>query len=181
VLRQSEGVPLNKSTIVSVVVPVFQEERTIRGLLVSLNAQSFSGFEVVCVDNGSRDASMRIISEVACEVDYPLYLLTEPMPGPGYARQKGAEFVTQRAYSRDGLETNHLIVTTDADCLPPPSWLDDIYSSFEMEDWGIAGGAHQGPKEMDDLIEAATKIPLFFQTVADINRQLSMMRSEEHV
>ena len=50
---------------VSIVVPVYEVEKYIRKCIESIQAQTFSDFELILVDDGSKDASGRICDEYA--------------------------------------------------------------------------------------------------------------------
>ena len=52
---------------VSVIVPVYNVEDYIRGMLESVQRQSFEDFEVVIVNDGSTDGSQAIIDEFCRE------------------------------------------------------------------------------------------------------------------
>lgn len=72
----------------SVVVPVYNGERYLLGCLASVNAQTFSDFELIVVDDGSTDESGRIADEYA--VGYPnVLVLHGPNQGPLLARRRG--------------------------------------------------------------------------------------------
>lgn len=53
------------SSLVSVIVPARNEERNIRRCVTSLLEQNYSNFEVIVVDDGSTDATPRILEEIA--------------------------------------------------------------------------------------------------------------------
>ena len=50
---------------VSIIVPVYQVEKYIRKCIESIQAQTFSDFELILVDDGSKDASGTICDEYA--------------------------------------------------------------------------------------------------------------------
>ena len=50
---------------ISIIVPVHDAERTLGGCLDSLFAQTFGDIEVICVDDGSRDASLALLRDRA--------------------------------------------------------------------------------------------------------------------
>lgn len=52
---------MNGNKLVSVIIPVYNAEKYIGELLESLQNQSYSKFEVICVDDGSSDESHQII------------------------------------------------------------------------------------------------------------------------
>lgn len=55
--------------LLSIIIPVYNVERYIRGTLESIFSQGFceDSFEVVCVNDGTPDGSMRIVAEFAAE------------------------------------------------------------------------------------------------------------------
>jgi len=70
---------------VSVVVPVYNGERYLRETLDSVFAQTFRDYEVICVDDGSTDASAAIIKEYGARVT----LIQQANAGQGAARNVG--------------------------------------------------------------------------------------------
>ncbi len=50
---------------ISVIIPMFNAERTIRGTLFSVSRQSHDSYEILVIDDGSTDASRRIVEETA--------------------------------------------------------------------------------------------------------------------
>lgn len=74
---------------VSVILPVFNEERHISLCLRSLLGQVGCSFEILVVDDGSQDRTPEIVRELAAR--YPqLRLVTQQRQGPGAARNLGA-------------------------------------------------------------------------------------------
>ena len=48
---------------ISVIIPVYNGEQYIRKTLESIFAQTYQDYEIVCVDDGSKDASLAILNE----------------------------------------------------------------------------------------------------------------------
>jgi glycosyltransferase involved in cell wall biosynthesis len=51
--------------LVSILLPVFNAERYLRDALGSMQAQSFDDWEMICIDDGSRDGSPQILDALA--------------------------------------------------------------------------------------------------------------------
>ena len=81
---------VKKQIEISVIIPVYNAEKYLRQCLESLETQSFSRFEVICIDDGSADGSRKII-ESLIQRDKRFQLYTQQNQGAGAARNKGIE------------------------------------------------------------------------------------------
>lgn len=70
---------------ISVIIPVFNEEKVISECLTSFLRQTWKELEIIIVDDGSTDATVNIAK------DFPVKILFQEHLGPGKARNKGAE------------------------------------------------------------------------------------------
>ncbi|MDY6986984.1 MAG: glycosyltransferase [Thermodesulfobacteriota bacterium] len=98
----------------SVVVPAYNAEKTLPVLLDSLLTQSCRDFEVIVVDDGSRDDTVSIIEKYSCQA-----IQLKENHGPAYCRNLGA----QKAQGE-------ILVFTDSDCGVTPDWLKTIQNHF---------------------------------------------------
>ena len=71
--------------LVSVIIPVYNEEKTIAECLESLKNQSYKQMEIIVVDDGSSDSTRSIVEGFS-----NIKLLTRGHKGPGQARNLGA-------------------------------------------------------------------------------------------
>jgi glycosyltransferase involved in cell wall biosynthesis len=110
---------------VTVVVPVYDGERTIAACLEALLAQDFAGpVELVVVDNRSTDATRQIVAR------YPVRLLEERRLQSSYAARN---LGVARSLGR-------ILAFTDADCEPAPDWLTRLTRALAADDaCGVAG------------------------------------------
>jgi len=101
--------------MISVVIPSFNEEERVEQCLLSLTKQNLprSEYEIIVVDGGSKDKTREIAEKYADLV----FIQTSPKVGgarnDGSLRAKG-----------------DIIVTTDADTMLPPDWLERIKAGF---------------------------------------------------
>src|SRR3990167_3583209 len=71
--------------LISVIIPVYNEEKMIGICLKSLKHQSYKQMEIIVVDDGSSDSTRNIVKS------FPdIKLLTQSHKGPGQARNLGA-------------------------------------------------------------------------------------------
>jgi glycosyltransferase involved in cell wall biosynthesis len=73
---------------ISIIIPVYNREKSIRRTLESLMLQSFQNFEVVIIDDGSTDNTSFIISDICCNDQRFRYYFQENK-GVSNARNNG--------------------------------------------------------------------------------------------
>lgn len=76
--------------LVSIVVPVYNAEKTLRKCLNSIISQTYKEIEVILVDDGSSDNSV-IICEAYCLKNENIKLIKQKNQGPASARNKGID------------------------------------------------------------------------------------------
>lgn len=76
---------------VSVVIPAYNAEATIRETLDSLLRQTCRDVEIVVIDDGSTDATARIVEQVASHSEIPLRLTRQSNLGRAAARNRGVD------------------------------------------------------------------------------------------
>ena len=101
----------------SVVIPVKDDAPALRRCLEHLGRQTVAPFEVVVVDNGSRDDSAAVARAHGARV------VPEPEPGIPAAAATGYDAAL-----------GDLIVRCDADTMAPPDWLQRIHDRFTADD-----------------------------------------------
>lgn len=115
-----------KDPLVSVVIPVRNEELTISNLLSHLSLQEYKNFEIVIVNDDSEDETLWMVSQSQLK-----NLSVIHNPGKG---KKAAITAGVRA------ARGSIIVTTDADCTVSPGWLRDIRVPFRDQKVMMAFG-----------------------------------------
>ncbi|MCU1592053.1 MAG: hypothetical protein JWP11_3309 [Frankiales bacterium] len=106
---------------VSVIVPVKDEEASIVPLLESLAAQVAAPDEVLVVDGGSRDDTVRLVRARA-RIDPHVSLIVADGPaGPGQGRNLGARAAR-----------NAWIAFTDAGTTAEPTWLQRLWNAHVL-------------------------------------------------
>ena len=78
---------------ISVIIPVYNAEKFLRHCLDTLLAQTFKDFEVILIDDGSRDRSSNICDAYAYK-DTRVHVYHKENGGVSAARQKGLELAS---------------------------------------------------------------------------------------
>lgn len=73
---------------VSIVIPVYNKEKYISKCIESLLSQTFNDFEIILIDDGSKDSSMKILQEYA-DCDSRIRLFHQENMGAGKTRNEG--------------------------------------------------------------------------------------------
>lgn len=77
-------------TKISVIIPIYNEQESIRVCLESLNKQSYKDFEVIAVDDGSTDTTLLKLRGASKTLH--LRVFEQKHQGPGAARNLGAKY-----------------------------------------------------------------------------------------
>ena len=112
-------------TRVSIIVPAYNASSTIERCLAALVAQqSAPSFEIIVIDDGSQDATPEIVAQ------FPqVRLIRSSHRGAAAARNYGA----REAHGE-------ILLFTDADCEPAPSWVREMLSPFDDHSvFGVKG------------------------------------------
>lgn len=145
--KLGEPVKLQKPQI-SVIVPVYNVEKYLRRCLESILAQTLTDFELICVNDGSTDSSLKILEEFAAK-DQRIKIITQENQGLSVARNnafksacgKWCLFIdSDDATHPQTLEIcNHFAGRYDADL---------VCFRFEKSDGGAYNTAHISLKDI---------------------------------
>src|SRR6266850_5587494 len=126
---------------VSVVVCAYNAERTIDQCLASLAVLNYPDYEVIVVNDGSRDRTLSIAEGYGfCRI------ISQSNQGLSVARNVGAEAAT-----------GEIVAYTDSDCVADPDWLSYLVAKMEASNLAACGGPNFPPPE-DRLVPAAVAV-----------------------
>jgi glycosyltransferase involved in cell wall biosynthesis len=77
-----------ENPLISVIVPVYNTAKYLRRCLASICAQSFKELEIICINDGSTDNSLKILEELATQ-DNRIIVINQENLGAGSARNTG--------------------------------------------------------------------------------------------
>ena len=111
---------------ISVIVPVYNVEKYVEKCVRSILDQTFHDLEVVCVDDGSTDNSLRILNKLAAE-DPRVRVFSTTNQGAGLCRNKGLDEAT-----------GQYISFVDADDFLAPSACEILLRTLQQDNLDIA-------------------------------------------
>ena len=113
---------------VSVIIPVYNGEKTLTQCLDSVLNQTYRNYEVIVVDNNSTDRTKEIIYYLKENNEKIKYVFAERR-SVGAARNEGI-----RATQGD------IFAFTDADCICPHNWIEEIARPIKLENEDVTVG-----------------------------------------
>lgn len=84
---------MNINPLITVIVPVYNEESCLENLLIELVTQNYENLEIICVDDGSTDRSTDIIKEFQ-KYDKRIQLYQKKNGGVSSARNVGLDYAS---------------------------------------------------------------------------------------
>lgn len=115
---------------ISVIMPVYNEEKDILGCLVSLKEQTYNDFEIVIVDDGSTDNTKKIVENFKKHYKN-VSLIEGKHKGPGFSRNLGVK-----------LAIGEILVFVDADMTFDKDYIAKLISPI-ITDKKVIGTTHE--------------------------------------
>lgn len=123
---------------VSVIVPVFNAERTLSVCLDSICSQTLREFEVLCVDDGSTDGSAAMLRDYVAR-DARIRVLTQVNAGSGVARNRALDAARGEA----------VVFMDPDDYYPDADVLAKMVAALEASGMDLVGGVMRRVPESD--------------------------------
>ena len=140
---------------VSVIVPVWNDERRVVKCINALKHQQFvpEAYEIIIIDNGSTDRTFEEIQGIE-----GITVLQELKPGSYAARNKGLS-----------VAKGHYVAFTDSDCVPDKNWLASLIECAETQrDIGVVAGDVSFFKDDAEIIDDAS---LAYESFFSMNQE----------
>lgn len=112
---------------VSVIIPVYNSEKTLDRCINSVLHQTFQDYELIIVNDGSIDNSKKIVESYAELYPEKIGIITVPNSGAGGARNKGLD-----------IAEGEYILFLDSDDYIEVDTLETLYNGCEKNNAGIA-------------------------------------------
>lgn len=142
---------------VSVLIAVRNEEDNIPRCLKALSIQDYPVDlrEFIVIDDNSTDRTAEIVNDFKDQIPGLMLIRAKP-PTEGVAPKKNALITGINGSSGE------VIITTDADCAPPPGWLNGIARLFEL---GVDAVVGYSPLEGKGMVGALVRFDGFINAV----------------
>ena len=126
--------------LISVIIPVYNAEKYIERCIKSIQDQTFRNFELILINDGSKDNSLEICEKFAC-TDKRIKVLDRPNGGASAARNKGLEYMS-----------GQYVVFADSDDYVSPSYLENLYKAAKQGDYDIVQCNLESTYDQDKIL-----------------------------
>lgn len=111
--------------LISIIVPVYNASEYIVRCVESIQNQTYSNFELILINDGSKDNSLEICKMLAGQ-DQRIVVLDRPNGGASAARNMGLERMN-----------GQYVVFADSDDYVSPSYIENLYKAAKQGDFDI--------------------------------------------
>ncbi len=151
-------VKLDRYPRVSVIVCSYNGGKTLKECLESLDQVNYPDFEIILVDDGSKDNTQTLVKDYESgrkeravktgEKLPPFVNVVQVNKGLSYARNVGAKTAT-----------GEIFAYTDSDCMADPDWLYYLVGTLLSGDYVGVGGPNISPPAVDWIQAAVSAAP----------------------
>jgi undecaprenyl-phosphate 4-deoxy-4-formamido-L-arabinose transferase len=129
---------MERQDLISIVIPVFNEEDNLHALmerLLKVMREMKRNFEIILIDDGSRDDSLKILEGFTVEPEVRVVELT---------RNYGQHAAILAGFS---VVRGHIVITMDADLQNPPEEIPRLVSVMEDGNYDVVGTIRKGRRD----------------------------------
>ena len=114
--------PKEKNPQISVIIPIYNCEKYIKECLSSLIKQTFKNFEIICINDGSNDDTLKILKKFEAK-DERIIIFNQNNSGPGIARNVGMK-----------KSKGEYLIFLDSDDIFKKTMLEELYIKIKEND-----------------------------------------------
>jgi len=111
---------------ISIIIPVYNEEKNVARTIESLLNQTFKDYEIIAVNDASKDNSIDVLNKYKNKIK-----IIDKKKNEGQAKTLNAGLK---------IASGDIIARTDGDSIVPPNWLEQIHDNFKDKDVVAVGG-----------------------------------------
>ncbi|MDF1660148.1 MAG: glycosyltransferase [Planctomycetota bacterium] len=112
----------NKTPEISVIVTTYNKERELTLVLEAYRHQSFKDFELIIADDGSGEATKKVIEEARSCSDFPI--IHSWQEDDGFRAARSRNLAVSKARGK-------ILALTDGDCVPLPNYLETVKNTYK--------------------------------------------------
>jgi len=146
---------------ISIIVPVYNSEKTIRKCIDSLLKIDYPNYEILIIDDGCTDKTKDILYEYKNRI----ILIESQHVGPSACRNMAAK-----------RSKGDFLAFTDADCLTDKNWLGELMRGFVSDKVVGVGGTQLSPQ---DETKFGKSVQAFFELTGFLGGYIKSRRSGE--
>lgn len=136
----------------SLVIPVYNRPQEVEELLESLTRQTATNFEIILVEDGSKETCKHVAEFYAPKLAISYYYI--PNGGPGNARNYGA-----------ARSNSDYLIVLDSDCILPPGYIEAVRNELRQTEADAFGGPDKASDSFTDIQKAINySMTSFFTT-----------------
>ena len=148
----------------SLIIPVYNRPNEVEELLDSLTRQSETNFEVVIVEDGSKETCQHVVEAFKDKLDVSYSYI--PNGGPGNARNYGAK-----------QSKGDYLIVLDSDCILPPDYIKSVNKELKETGADAFGGPDKASDSFTDVQKAINYSMTSFFTTGGIRGGKKHLRS----
>jgi cellulose synthase/poly-beta-1,6-N-acetylglucosamine synthase-like glycosyltransferase len=145
---------------ISVIVPAYNSEKTIRRCIESLLNVDYPGYEIIIVDDGSIDRTKQILFEY----EHKIQVIEGEHIGPSRCRNIALEKAK-----------GDFIAFTDSDCIVERNWLSELLKGFTSDKVAGSGGIQLSPSDETNF---GKRVQEFFELTGFLGGYIKSIGSE---
>lgn len=130
--------------VISVIIPAYNAEKTILETIESIRVQTFQEFEIIVIDDGSKDKTLETVKSIP---DSRIKIFSYPNGGVSVARNRGIEHSTgdflsfidnDDLWTPEKLEAQLAVLLNDSDVDAVYSWTVNMFDDGQSISFGKA-------------------------------------------
>jgi len=152
----TQRVGLQKYPRVSIIVCSYNGGKTLKDCLESLDQMNYPDYEIVMVDDGSKDNTAEILEKF--KVDRVAMAGGRKLPDfvPIVQKNMGLSFARNAGAAA---ATGDVFAYTDSDCMPDPDWLYFLIGTLTSGDYAGVGGPNISPPAVNWVQASVASAP----------------------
>lgn len=147
--------------LISIIIPIYNAEKYLKKNIDSILKQTYKNFELLLINDGSTDSSLKICTEYA-KTDVRIKIFSQKNSGPSSARNKGLEYAT-----------GEYVCFIDADDYVEESYLSSFINALSNNTDIVIGGYYCQRFNGNEILEQYSKQ---VECIADISSTIMSLK-----